>query len=513
MYYHFDYHGGPVSYEWVDSTPLAQTWDAMTQAWDYGIRELWIVNVGDLKLHEVPLTYFMALAYDFDKWSTGNPDSPAQYLEQWTKQNFPQATEEQRKEIAGVFRDYVAINSLRRPEALHAGVYHPCHNRETDRMLALAEKVEARSEKLMRSLCPRERDAYYSMIHFSAMASMNLLKMHLYAGKNHHYAAQGKVVANRYAALTEDCIRRDWELAEEFAAFRGGKWAGMELAPHIGFTRWNDEGSCYPVLHHVTPMPKAEMKVSRADRGAFSMHVYGGGTTIPMEDFCFEGRERVTLEIANSGKIPFDFTIGPVGELPEWLTVEPARGTVTEQAEVSLICHREKLPREKQLVALFISDGKGLVIVKVAGKARDNSHLPPMTFVPRGNVLSILAEHYAKKKGRPRRCLLPDRRLRQIWQRYEDLPFHRGILHGGGKTLPDLFLPNRSAGSVPGGAAHRPQQPGCPGRKREPAGGNRNPGAEGAAHRPGFPGGREQRPPLVRRRAGPDSHRRNPISV
>ena len=217
--------------------------------------------MGDLKLHEVPLTYFMALACDFDKWGTGNPDSPAQYLEQWTKQNFPQATEEQRKEIAGVFRDYVAINSLRRPEALHAGVYHPCHNGETDRMLALAEKVEARSEKLMRSLCPRERDAYYSMIHFSAMASMNLLKMHLYAGKNHHYAAQGKVVANRYAALTEDCIRRDWELAEEFAAFRGGKWAGMELAPHIGFTRWNDEGSCYPVLCKVTPTRKPCMKV------------------------------------------------------------------------------------------------------------------------------------------------------------------------------------------------------------------------------------------------------------
>ena len=401
MYYHFDYHGGPISYEWVDSTTLAQTWEAMTQAWDYGIRELWIVNVGDLKLHEVPLTYFMALAYDFDKWGTGNPDSPAQYLKQWTKQNFPQATEKQQEEIAGVFRDYVATNSLRRPEALHAGVYHPCHYRETDRMLALAENIEARSEKLMRSLCPRERDAYYSMIHFPAMASMNLLKMHLYAGKNHHYAAQGKVVANRYAALTENCIRRDLELAEEFAAFREGKWAGMELAPHIGFTRWNEEGSCYPVLHHVTPMPKAEMKVSRADREAFSMHVYGGGTTIPVEDFCFEGRERVTLEIANSGKVPFDFTIGPVGELPEWLTVEPARGTVTEQAEVSLICHRDKLPPEKQLVALFISDGKGLVIVKVAGKARDNSHLPSMTFVPRGNVLSILAEHYAEKKDVP----------------------------------------------------------------------------------------------------------------
>ena len=401
MYYHFDYHGGPISYEWVDSTTLAQTWEAMTQAWDYGIRELWIVNVGDLKLHEVPLTYFMALAYDFDKWGTGNPHSPAQYLKQWAKQNFPQATEEQQDEIAGVFRDYVATNSLRRPEALHAEIYHPCHYGETDRMLALAENIEARSEKLMRSLCPQERDAYYSMIHFSAIASTNLLKMHLYAGKNHHYAAQGKVIANRYAALTEDCIRRDLELAEEFAAFREGKWAGMELAPHIGFTRWNDEGSCYPVLHHVTPMPKAEMKVSRADREDVAMHVYGGPISIPVEDFCFDGCERVTLEIANGGKVPFDFTIGPVGELPEWLTVEPARGTVTEQAEVSLICHRDKLPPKKQLVALFISDGKGLVIVKVAGKARDNSHLPSMTFVPRGNVLSILAEHYAEKKDVP----------------------------------------------------------------------------------------------------------------
>lgn len=57
----------PFPTKWVDSTPLAQTWEAMTQAWDYGIRELWIVNVGDLKLHEVPLTYFMALACDFDK--------------------------------------------------------------------------------------------------------------------------------------------------------------------------------------------------------------------------------------------------------------------------------------------------------------------------------------------------------------------------------------------------------------------------------------------------------------
>ena len=56
MYYHFDYHGGPISYEWVDSTPMSKTWEQMCTAYEYGIRDLWIVNVGGLKFHEVPLT-------------------------------------------------------------------------------------------------------------------------------------------------------------------------------------------------------------------------------------------------------------------------------------------------------------------------------------------------------------------------------------------------------------------------------------------------------------------------
>ena len=400
MYYHFDYHGGPVSYEWVDSTTLAQTWEAMTQAWDYGIRELWIVNVGDLKLHEVPLTYFMALAYDFDQWGTGNPGSPAQYLAQWTHQNFPRATGTQRVEIAGVFRDYVNLNSLRRPEALHAGVYHPCHYGETDRMIAAAEDIEVRSEKLMQTLCSQERDAYYSMIHFPAMASSNLLKLHLYAGKNHHYAAQGKVIANRYAALAEDCMARDLALAEEFAAFRDGKWAGMELAPHIGFTKWNEDDSRNPVLCKVIPMGKPCMKVSRWDEEAVATKNYGAPMVIPVKDFAFPGCTQVKLEVANGGTGAFRFTLSPKdGTMPEWLTAEPMEATVTDQVDVILRCDEGKLPAQPECCTLLISDGDAVAAVEVTGRA--GKPLPPMTFAPRNGVISMLAEHYAEKKDVP----------------------------------------------------------------------------------------------------------------
>lgn len=53
MYYHFDYHGGPISYEWVNSSYLPKIWDQMTEAYEFGIRDIWVVNVGDLKFGSI----------------------------------------------------------------------------------------------------------------------------------------------------------------------------------------------------------------------------------------------------------------------------------------------------------------------------------------------------------------------------------------------------------------------------------------------------------------------------
>lgn len=402
MYYHFDYHGGPISYEWVDSTTLSQTWEQMTQAWEYGIRDLWIVNVGDVKFHEVPLTYFLALAYDFDRWGTTNLESPKEYAKLWETRTFPGAAPEAREKIGLILRDYVVMNSMRRPEALHAGLYHPCHESETERMLAFADSIERRSEEIYHSLSPEQRDAYYSMVHFPAMASANLLKLHLYAGKNQHYAAQGKTVANQYAELAEECIQRDLALADEFGAFKNGKWNGMQLAPHVGFTKWNEDDSRYPVLCRVTPMPRPCMKVSRADGKMTATKNYGSPMKLMAEDFCYAGVEQVKLEIANGGRGSFRFAITPRdGKLPRWLTIQPDCGHVTDQVEVTLLCDRSKLPAETERCILHVSDGDAVAAVEVAGRAVALDSLPAGTFVQRSGVISMLAEHYSAKKDVP----------------------------------------------------------------------------------------------------------------
>ena len=72
IYYHFDYHGGPRSYQWINTSPIPKIWDQMSLAKQYGADRIWIVNVGHFKGYEFPLEYFMHLAWDTSKWTNDN---------------------------------------------------------------------------------------------------------------------------------------------------------------------------------------------------------------------------------------------------------------------------------------------------------------------------------------------------------------------------------------------------------------------------------------------------------
>ena len=55
VYYHFDYVGGPRNYKWINTIQLQKTWEQMTLTHDSGVKNIWIVNVGDLKALVCPL--------------------------------------------------------------------------------------------------------------------------------------------------------------------------------------------------------------------------------------------------------------------------------------------------------------------------------------------------------------------------------------------------------------------------------------------------------------------------
>ncbi len=400
MYYHFDYHGSPISYEWMPSTTLAKTWEQMTQAYDFGIRDVWIVNVGDLKGNEIALQYFLSLAYDYDKWGSACPGSYNLYLKQWAKQVFPQVSEACREQIADVYTGFVELNALRRPEAQNADIYHPCHYLEADRILDKTFRIDAINEAIYNELTGNAKQAYWSMLYFPAKASMNLLRMNLYAGKNKHYANQGRKAANKYADLVNECIKKDRELVARFGVFRDGKWKGMELEQHIGFTKWNDDGWKYPVRMLVEPVTAPRMSVSRADEARISVKNYGAPARILVDDFMSEGITEVLLEISNDGVGSLDYRImADGGQIPSWLEVSSMEGRVEELEKVRLICHRELLPREQEIVRLLIQDGDTTVAVIIkAQSCQTTDILPKGYFTHTDGVIVMEAPHYISKK-------------------------------------------------------------------------------------------------------------------
>jgi hypothetical protein len=277
----------------MPSTPFEKIWEQMCMAFDYGIRDIWIVNVGDLKFNEIPLSYFMELAYNFEKWGTNSVNNTDNYTEMWLEKNFPNADVTLREKMSYVLNGFIRMNALRRPEALNTDVFHPCNYLEADRILSLIDNIDKLNEEINDELLNKSSsvalsaNAYYSMIYFSAKISINLFRMHLYAGKNKHFAKQGKKIANYYADLVTNCIKKDRLLSEEFAKFKDGKWKGMELAQHIGFVKWNEDNYRYPLRILVEPAHKPRMVVSRKDREEIFTKTYGNPETLVINDFLY----------------------------------------------------------------------------------------------------------------------------------------------------------------------------------------------------------------------------------
>ncbi len=110
IYYHFDYHGGPRSYQWINSNPIPKIWDQMSLAKQYGADRIWIVNAGHLKGYEFPVEFFLNLAWYPDSLTN---DNLQEYTRMWSAEQFGETYS---AEIAGIISGYSKYNGRRKPE-------------------------------------------------------------------------------------------------------------------------------------------------------------------------------------------------------------------------------------------------------------------------------------------------------------------------------------------------------------------------------------------------------------
>ena len=392
MYYHVDYHGGPVSYEWMPSTPFSKLWEQMCLAYDYGIRDVWILNTGDLKGNEVSLHQFLDLAYDYDKWGSHDVLNWRKWVESFVAETFPGLNDAEKTAVEQLFIDLYDMNGKRRPEALNAGVYHPCHENEAARMSELGASLWQASTALYEHFAQPEKDAFYSLLHLPVKASVNLLDMHLDSAVNAHYAAQARPIANAYADRVAAALEEDEALCQEYADFRDGKWRGMEQEAHIGFTLWNEDGCKMPLRTYVHPWKEPRLSASRADDEPTVGRAYFGPLVVPADDFCDAGVTSVSIEIANAGKGELTWHIEGGAD---WLTVSEREGVTSDLSTIVLTCDRDKLTEEKQTCRLLVIANDGRIAVDVSACKHPANEKP--AFMPVKKVVTIEAHHFCGK--------------------------------------------------------------------------------------------------------------------
>lgn len=178
MYYHMDMHGGAYSYQWIGSTYLPRMWEQMTQAYEFGVREIWVTNVGDIGTQEFGLSFFLDLAYDMDKWGGEDAKVTVKYTEEWTKRQFGAAFRARDWEWIGrMLWDYTEMLAKRKHEVMNANVYHPLHYGEAEKILQISEELLEKGELLKERCEEADRSAFISLLYFPVCATANLMIM------------------------------------------------------------------------------------------------------------------------------------------------------------------------------------------------------------------------------------------------------------------------------------------------------------------------------------------------
>ncbi len=391
VYYHFDYHGGPRSYQWINTSPIAKIQEQMTWAKRYGADRIWIVNVGHFKGYEFPTEYFLNLAWDPARWTNDQLD---EFTRAWAAREFGPA---HAAEIAEIVTKTTKYTGRRKPELLATNTYSLIDYREAETVMADYAAVAARAEQIAGELPAEKRDAFFELVLFPAKAAANLQALYYAAGRNALYAHQGRASANAMAAETQARFEADAALRTEFDRTAGGKWEHFMDQPHIGYTTWRD-----PPKDTLAAIPLKNVTVSEA--AGLGVVIEGSAESWPATDaaapvlpgFDAFNRQQHYIEVFNHGRTPYAFN---ATASEPWIAVSVAAGTVDQDQRIEVSIDWDRVPKGTLTGGVKIAGAGAEVTVGVsvfnpAAPTRETVR----GFVESEGVISIEAEHFARNQ-------------------------------------------------------------------------------------------------------------------
>jgi hypothetical protein len=386
IYYHFDYHGGPRSYQWINTDPIPKIWDQMSLAKQYGADRVWIVNVGHFKGYEFPMEFFMSLGWDASRWTNDKLD---EFTRLWAEREFGK---EHAAEIAEIVSDYTKFNGRRKPELLDANTYSVVNYGEFEKVVADYQSLADRAEKISEELPSESRDAFYELVLFPTKACAQLNAMYLAAAKNRLYAEQGRASANDFATQTRELFAAQTNLMDYFNhTFAGGKWDHFMDQPFIGYRGWSE-----PRRNNLDAVSLADIQVPEA--AAMGVAVEDSETAatngeISLPQFDVFNQQRYYVDVFNKGKAPFEFSTTTGAP---WIVLSETSGAIEKDKRIWVSVDWSKAPSGTNSSEIKISGANGEVAVRMSAfYPKRPAHKSVRGFVESGGFVSIEPEHYS----------------------------------------------------------------------------------------------------------------------
>jgi hypothetical protein len=240
VYYHASYWGRPHDYLWLSTTHPALIREEMTKAYELDARNVWVLNVGDIKPSEYNIQLFMDMAYRVEPFR--NSSYSKTHLKNWISHIFGNTNA---AGIASTMWQYYNLAFERKPEFMGWSQTEPTtpvnttaynHYNYGDQAQQRIYKYAAleNSAKLFKTQIPAsQQNAFYELIYYPVVGSSLMNKKFLYRDKALLYAKEGRLSANNYAVLSNNAYK---EIVSETRYYNtklaNGKWANiMSMKP------------------------------------------------------------------------------------------------------------------------------------------------------------------------------------------------------------------------------------------------------------------------------------------
>ncbi|MGD9930347.1 MAG: glycosyl hydrolase 115 family protein [Mangrovibacterium sp.] len=391
VYYHISYWGRPHDFLWIESIPVSLIWEEMHKAYQTNAKNVWIVNVGDIKPNEIGMNFFLDMAWNPEQFY---PEALDSYYTKFAESQFG---EKYGVEIGEILSKYFQLGFSRKPEHMGWNGVYPntpvqdpelslfINGDEAQQRIDAYDSLEQQVGKLYKDLPDNLKDAFYELVGYKVIGASNMNKKILYAYKSREYAREGRNSANVYAQKAEAAFEKIKQATAFYNdSLAGGKWK-----------------------HMMTYNPRGMQVFDMPQTGSFHSVQKSGGGILP-EEYSAEsqGEEVFTLpvfnsitdrsyfvDVFNSGTAPLQWETKTTDD---WVAVSKRAGNTETQDRIWLSVDWDKISSNDTIRTdvLFKLNGRDYRIGVVAIKPDWTIPGSPC-FVEDNGIVSMEAENFS----------------------------------------------------------------------------------------------------------------------